>query len=150
MTGAPNCTWAALDQSRKTATLVVVNPLSMTGAASTDNPAIQLLDMGIAHERARLYFPRSAMNQKFSPYNVVNNLRITAAGLTVDTLESFTEPGAPTILYDLQPNLILRSLSFGDIFPSIHERLRPIHHLPTLDQERARLSASITILPAHP
>jgi hypothetical protein len=129
-----------IDQSHKLATLIVLDPEHMTGTSKETDPAYQIQDLPLVQERARVFFPRSSMNLLGSdPYNEVHDLHPSTSGLTVDTIESYTDRGQPTILWDLDLRLRLRDVGFGDIFESSHEHLRRASGLPNLTEEHARL-----------
>jgi len=130
-----------ISQARNQATLVVLDPDTMQGAASEDDPKYRFHNQPAGTELARLFFPRTALNLKFLPYNVGQRIHLGNDSLVISVLESFMHAEAPMVLYQLRPDLSLDNVSFSDSFTALQRRLyeeRQITSLQTPDDPTMR------------
>jgi hypothetical protein len=114
---------AGVNNARKAATLVVLDPASLAGA-SQEEPAYQLQALGTPVERARLLFPRSCINQRLDPYNVVMQLLVSGEGIIVDVREPLTSLDPPSVQHQLDRHLRSVGLALSDLFVAEHSRLQ--------------------------
>lgn len=111
-----------INNARREATLIVLDPRSMKGASLENDPAFQLLDFPPPVEQARLFFPRSCAAYG-QPYNAVRHITIASNSVTAETWEHPYGPEAPTIFYYFDQNLNFLRSAVSDLFRSTHEQL---------------------------
>ncbi len=110
-----------INNARKQATLVVLDPESMEGASTEENPAHQLKGFPAGNERARVFFPRTCINRKFHPYNMVRGLTVFSDSLQVSVVERLHVP--MNVFYVLDSNLEVRIFDYGDGLRAYHKEL---------------------------
>lgn len=140
---------AGVNNARRAATVVALDPRDFSGAAVEDTPAFQLLEMRPARERGRAIFQRTCFNQQREPYNVAYGLWLTPTGLTVQVDETPRKPEA-SLLYHLDSQLNVLKLSLSDSFRAYHAELRltgSLDHEFT-EQERRGLERLLYVVPA--
>jgi hypothetical protein len=105
------------------ATLLVLDPNQVQGASTeTARPEIQIHGMGPAHERFRLLFPRSDLNQALYLYNTGMNAIVDGRRIQLDVKECWlTVARGCTIVYDFDQNFQLLSASAEDTFLDAHK-----------------------------
>jgi hypothetical protein len=104
------------------ATLLVLDPDQLGGASSEPaRPDLQIHGMGEAHERFRLLFPRSDLNQALYLYNTGIDVIVDARRVQFGVKECWlTKPRGCTIVYDFDQNFQLLSASAEDTFLDAH------------------------------
>lgn len=107
-----------VNNAQKAATLVVLDPARLGGAAR-ELSGYQLTDFGAPMEEARVLFPGSCLTPSGS-YNAAAHIFATGNGVVVDVWERVTSPHSPSIQYDLSSDLSLRQGVFFDGFVSEH------------------------------
>jgi len=136
---------AGINNARKAATLLVLDPDHFTGASQEDNPSYQLQGFPPPVEIARVFFPRSTMNKTLEPFPSVTRLQTDGDGLLLDVQQRLSPPDA-TILYRLRPNLALNSVELSTSFeraqlwlqatgilrPFTPDDIEDLHHLTYL------------------
>jgi len=114
------------------ATLVVLDPRTMSGASTEQSEAYQLGGFSPGSERARLLFPRSCMSRALDVWNRVERLAGERDGILVHVYETSND-NPPVVHYHLDKNLRLRSLAFSAMFERRHLELEATgvlkHHL---------------------
>lgn len=111
-----------VNNARRSATLVVLDPDTMAGA-SRDPHGFQLEGFETDREVARVFFPRSSMNLSENQYNVANGVFPGPGGIVVGTLELYGITERPGIIYELELDLTLRQIGLSDGFKAMHEKL---------------------------
>lgn len=110
-----------VNNSYDRATLIVLDPNTMAGASIEENPKYQIQGLGPACERARILFPESCITRATVRYAGVRQLDIHNNRVTV-CIPPF--PDAPTMRYELSPDLKVLGLDVGDHFISTHRNYR--------------------------
>ena len=103
------------------ATLVVLDPDQVSGASTEVRPEFQIHRMGVAHERLRLLFPRSDLNQALSPYNQATSPSVEHGSIRVMVRECMVPMGCP-VWYEFDKDLHLINAYAGEEFRSAHAR----------------------------
>jgi len=137
--GRPVVFVGGVNNARHAATLLVLDPDSLEGAASEEDPDYQFPDLRQGNELARLTFPRSCLNRALEPYNQVPMLTPRADGIVVHTWEHLLLPH-PSLMWYLNPDLTLQNVVYSDQFQAHHEHLQHVgkldHKLTAADLER--------------
>lgn len=130
------------------ATLVVLDADHVAGASS-ETDEYQLRGFPVAHEKARVFFPRSCVNKKYEQYNGLAELLVNQNSIVATVWERrpLSMPQEPCTIYRLTRDLTLQSAEFHDSFRSAHAELRARHELDhdLTKEEEARL-ADIQVL----
>jgi len=133
LAGISNANWQA--------TLVVLDPLTMCGAAEETDSAYQLQGFDTPSEIARILFRRSAINLATQEWNGAERVWASPEFVTVSVCESFRRDDTPAVIYDLMPDLTFGELTLNSVFPMIHEQLLEEGTISiSLDEEKERLS----------
>jgi hypothetical protein len=115
---------AGVSNGRHSATVVILDPFKMRGASQEDTAGFQLLDMGVAREKQRVWLPRSCMNRQFRPFPYVTGLVASGEEIRVDTTEWTEGDSVASVSFHLDPAARLRQAAPSSYFVVIHERLR--------------------------
>jgi hypothetical protein len=134
--GSPELLLGGINNARRQATLVAIDPNTTNGAATEHDPAYQFQGLPTTTGKARLFFARSTINDR-DPYNRATRIDAGNDGITVHVTEQFGYQPA-TVFYHLNNNLSLRDLSFSDVFTT-----RTRQASANIDGEIARLRAVI-------
>jgi len=119
----PEILLAGIANSPKRATLVVLSPDHVRGAASENDPDYQFLGLEPGSEKARILFPRSCLNRRTSePFNWINGVDVLADGIVVGVTELQGEKGVGA-LYFFDRKLHLERLEPYDQFKIKHQAL---------------------------
>jgi hypothetical protein len=108
---------AGVNNSRKQATVVVLDPERGKGAAREDDPAYVFDGFETAKEKARLFFPVSVLTGA-GRYNRASRIDTAADRLTVHVMER-TVPERATVFYEFGRGLTPRGLSVSDDFAAL-------------------------------
>lgn len=111
-----------VNQARQQGTLVVLDPDQMEGASEELDPKYQLLDFRPGREVARVFFPRTCVNQKFERYGWVSQVSTRNGKLVVEQRESFPAE-MRTTQWRLSPKLAIEHFGYSERFLSFHARL---------------------------
>lgn len=110
-----------VNNRRKQATLVVLDPETMDGASMEDDPAYQLEGFSQGNEIARVFFPRTCINRRFDPYNIIRALTIFPDSLQLVVVERLNAP--MNVFYVLDSNLKVRIFDYADGLRAYHKEL---------------------------
>jgi hypothetical protein len=110
---------AGINNARKAATLLVLDPDHFTGASREELPEYQLQDFPPPVEAARLLFPRSCINRALEPFVDITALWRDGADLALEVQHRLSPPDA-TLFYRLKPDLTLDSVAVGASFERVH------------------------------
>lgn len=119
-----------VNNARKQATMILLDPDNFSGASHEEQPAYAIQGYGPGRERARIFFPRSCINEQLEPFAFVASIRERPDYLTAD-IQHHQRGSDATIFYDLNPDLTLRGMIIGSSFAFTHEQLhknRTINH----------------------
>lgn len=132
---------AGVHNATKTATLVALNPDTMTGASIEENPSYQLQGFSPGQELARLFFPRRCMNTLLEPFVSVARLWTEPGEIVLET-EHHGRLGGAAVFYHLNADLTLKNYSVGSSFEHTHNELHATHVLDhdLTPKERAALA----------
>jgi len=115
-----------VNNGRKTATLVVLDPEDLAGASDeAEAPAYQILGLGPGREKARILFPRSCVNRQSEQYNWVSELEFVDGSIHLSTAESLDNKARRTaaVYYTLGRNLELLNVGVNDYLRTAHREL---------------------------
>ncbi len=116
---------AGVNNARRQATLVVLDPATMQGASEDPNVEYQLLGFPPGRERARIFFPRSEVNRALhEPYNVASTVILGRERLVVTVLETLNDRIGGGVHYELTPELRVEQLTFDDGYKAAVQRLQ--------------------------
>ncbi len=109
---------------RQAATFVVLDPDEMTGASQEDAPRSQLVGFPRGRERARIFFPRSLVNDGCGgPYNHGWQITLSAGLIGVEVVEDCGQ-GLASIHYSIRPSdFSVFQVGFADSYRVMHRRL---------------------------
>jgi hypothetical protein len=114
-----------INNARRAATLVVLDPENFGGASTEEDADYQFEGFPRGREMGRVLFPRTCINRQMERYNGVANLFIQRGTITVDVHERVGPvPRYVNVLYDLTPRLEVQSVTLGDAFIPHHALLR--------------------------
>ena len=140
-----------VNNARRTATLVVLNPNEMEGAAAEPGkPRFEFQGFPRGRERARVFFHPSCVSQLVRQWNFVWDLIVRPDSVTVTTWEG-TEATAPLVHYHLNRNLQIQGVGISDDFQQVHSELRRSGRLnhDFTSKESEELKRRVTI-ESHP
>lgn len=120
---------SGVNNARDQATLVVLDPFTMRGAGTEENPEYQFAGLEPGHELARLFFPRSSLSEYSYRYNIARSVTVHSDSLMVEILESVGDLGSPTVMYALDQSLRVRKVIPSDSYIGMHRRLYEAHEL---------------------
>jgi hypothetical protein len=112
---------AGINNGYHQATLVVLDPDHVSGASTEVRPEFQIHGMKAAHERLRLLFPRSDLNQAMFPYNQATNPSVEHGSIRLTVRECMVPMGCP-VWYEFDKDLQLINAYAGEEFRSAHAR----------------------------
>ncbi|MCC6394328.1 MAG: helix-turn-helix domain-containing protein [Bryobacterales bacterium] len=112
-----------INNARKQATLIVLDPERMQGASKEGDAAFQLLDQLPPVETARLFFPRTCTSTE-QPYTAVRQLAVVDGHIIAEVWEHPYGPNAPSVFYTLSPSLQTVDVAVSDRFRVVHEQLQ--------------------------
>lgn len=118
--GKPVAFLGGVNNHRHRATIVVLDPERLTGAAiEGDKPFFTTMPAAV--EEARLLFPRSTITTH-DPYNVVVQTFSQNDEVIVDVQERLSGTNPPSIQYHLDQRLDLKQVILSDIFLSAYRQ----------------------------
>ena len=149
--GHPELLAAGINQARKVAELVVLDPFHMTGVSGEDNPGYQLLDMPRNVERARVLFSRTELGHLTAAYSVPVSIIPKRDSILLDVSESLGN-GQPanSIAFELDRNLVLREVAPSDYFnltQTLLVREGKLKSISTPSQLRQQLKQTFLVTP---
>lgn len=127
---------AGVNNARKQATLVALDPSQAAGAARETSPDYTFSEIPAATEIARLFFPVSTLTG-IGRYNRASSIDTTADRITVHVMEQLL-PERATVFYEFGPGLKPLGFSVGDDFAAL---LRTESPQTSLAEEERRLQA---------
>jgi hypothetical protein len=133
--------------ARSCATVVVLQPDLMGGVSDEGNAQdYQIQGFAPARQRARIFFPRSSMNQKLERTNRVSGMQTENGELVISLLE-LLQASRPTMTYRVAPDLSLRKLELSSSFFDVHMRMEKTGELdqPFSAEEEARLREIVVV-----
>jgi len=113
---------AGVNNATKMATLVSLDPDTMTGASREDNPDYQLQGFGPSKEVTRFLFPRSDINVRLEPYAIIDDLWDRDGEFTV-VVNHRIPPRSAAVYYHLNHDLTLREMVVASGFTQMHAEL---------------------------
>ena len=139
---------AGVNNAREQATLVVLDPATMSGAGVESDPDYQFQGFAPGQEIARVFFPRTSLNEYLKRYNVASSLLLSPDSITVGVNESAKEPQPPLVHYRLGPDLSLLDISLSDTFIGAHGRLVQdgVLSLTPAEEERILMERGIEVV----
>lgn len=148
--GAVELYLAGISNAHSRATLVVLDPLTMRGAAEESARAFQLQGFAPPSEIARILFRRSAINLATAEWNGAERVWAAPEFVTVSVSESFRGDAIPAVIYDLAPDLTFGQLTPNSAFPMIHDQLVEEGTISIDLDEQVRLLSGVDYLVAPP
>jgi hypothetical protein len=130
-----------VSNAHRAATIVVLDPGSMSGASREPDPAFQL--QGFAHGKAfrRLLLGRTCIGQKDALYNVVHEFNLTPEALIVDVHEKFNPYTLSSFLH-FDHKLRLQRVEVSSQLVGEHEQMEREHKVDhPLTHDLAQLRA---------
>ncbi len=126
--------------AEKSATMVVLDPRRMQGAASAreSDPDYQILGYPTAAERARVLFPRSRLNRTLQSYSEARRVWLNPSSILVDVLEQWDNTPRAATIYEFTPDLRLEHFELTDGFRAYHAEMTAakVLHYPLSEEER--------------
>jgi hypothetical protein len=119
---------AGVNNATKAATLVSLDPDTMTGASVEENVDYQLQGFRPSVELGRFLFARSDINHRWEAYALVENLREHDGEVTV-VVNHRTAPPSAAVYYHLNHYLSLRDMVISSGFVANHAVLFPDHQV---------------------
>jgi hypothetical protein len=116
-----------VNNQRKQATLVVLDPETMDGASIEDDPAYQIRGYVPGREIARIFFPRSCINRKSHEYNRIGELAIVEDSIKVHVIEY--DLTLADGIYRLDRDFNVLNYQWCDGLREVHMRLFAEHKL---------------------
>jgi hypothetical protein len=102
------------------ATLLVLDPDTLSGSsAEGERPEVQLRSDGPRHEKLRLLFPRSDLNQALLPYNQGMDFTVEPSRLRFSVMECTSQPYC-YVWYEFGKDYELLSVTASDQFRAAH------------------------------
>ena len=129
---------AGVHNASRTATLVALDPESMSGASVEENSSYQLVRFSPGREIGRLFFPRSCMNDKIGPFLTVLQFWREEGEFVLNIGHSFEFGGS--VYYHLNEDLTLRAAVVSSSFEGAHAELRG---RKVLDHDLTRAEAAL-------
>jgi hypothetical protein len=139
--GKPEVLLTGVSNARNAATLILLDPEDMDGAAYEPELAYRFQQLPVAHEVARIFFPRSSLTPADDRYNVASAIVPGRSTFTV-SVEQVLGDAAPHILYTFSPEMELLKVTADDSFVGKFQLARQtgaVEH--SLDEELADLEA---------
>ena len=128
-----------VNNARRQATVIELDPDTMAGASEEPNSAYVFQDMPRGRETARVFFPRSCINEVFEPFAFVKEIAERPEYLVAKVQHQFNNGGDAAVFYDLDPDLTLRNMMVATSFEMAHDRLQragTLDHALTHDEVR--------------
>jgi len=113
---------AGISNATKSATLVALDPGTMSGASVEENTDYQLQGFPPGVEDARLLFPRSCFNRALEPFASVEFITRDETGIFVSVEHRISPPGA-SVYYHFSDDLTLKTMSVTSGFEQSHASL---------------------------
>jgi hypothetical protein len=131
---------AGVDNGRRQATVVFLDPNNVHGASMEDDDAYNLRGFGAGTETSIVWFERSCVNEASQNFNYATEVTSVPGGLQVVVMES-PENGA-YVIYVLDKDLNVTYVEVSSGFKALHRRLeeagRLKHHFS--DEEVNKLA----------
>lgn len=112
-----------VNNARKSATLVVLDPETFQGASQEGLPEYQFQAFPVSNEKARIFFPRTCFNHKTKAYNVISGLWIRGSTVTVEVRHD-PDNRTAAVMYHLDRSLNIEAVTLSDSFRAVHAELR--------------------------
>jgi hypothetical protein len=112
---------AGVDQGRRRATLILLDPGNVHGASVEDDNTYNWTGLGSGTETAILWFERSCVNQATGEFNDATEISLLPGGLQVVVRES--RESKAYVTYVLDKDLNLTSVEGSPGFQALHRRL---------------------------
>jgi hypothetical protein len=139
----PEVIVTAISNGYKAASLLVLDPNDLGGAAEEENQDYQLLGFGPGREKARILFPRTCINRKLHEYGVPGRLTVRGDVIEVVVSEGAITPGGQEALvfYRLNRKLEVTDVAVNDLFRVSHHQLEAAGQLdhPLTEKEISEL-----------
>ncbi len=139
--GVPEIYLAGVSAARNAATLVVLTAAAFDGGALEKKPDYQIEALPDAHERARVFFPRSCLNKKLESSNRVAALKVNSNSIDVTTMELLSAP-QPSLTFRLGPDMALLDLMPSETFRQAHAQMEKTgeidHHFDQNEESTLR------------
>jgi hypothetical protein len=148
--GSPELYLVGISNAHHRATLVVLDPLTMRGAAEEQNGLPQLQGFGRPNEIARILFRRSAMNVADSEWNIGERVWVTPESVTVSIGETFRSDVEAAVIYDLSLDLSYTRLTLNSVFPMVHQQFLEEGAISISLEEQVRRLSGVDYLVAPP
>jgi hypothetical protein len=130
--GIPEIVLTGVSNGYKAATLVVLDPLKMSGASKEDSRDHQILGQGDPVERARLLFARTQANLVRQKYNFGHGILFAPDHMIVMVHELSADPCLVAVNYHLSFNLELREVEIADMSKNCYQTLYAARLMPKL------------------
>ncbi|HYG98003.1 MAG TPA: hypothetical protein VD837_02655 [Terriglobales bacterium] len=121
--GAPELYVGGVNNGSKAATLIVLDLEGPSGVSKEPNPAYQLLDLPVVHERARAVLPRTCINRTLEPYNQVSDLYVNGSSVTVHVKEAMAQDVPFETIYEFGPSGQVLTATPNDAFWAFHKQM---------------------------
>jgi len=125
--GRTDIVLAGISNSRRRATLVVLDGRDVRGASAEPEP-YQLQGMEPARERARVFFPRTCIGRRSTEYNAVAGLGLANGTITIGVRE-YPFVHDAIVNYQLTGGLEVAGVDFFDALRGLHRELEQSGHL---------------------
>lgn len=125
--GGKSVLLAGIDNGLGNATLLSLDPDTMSGASVEQNKKYQLQGFTPGVEQARLLFPRACFNRRLEPHARIFSLWWSAGEITVNVNHRL--PHQASVYYHLLPDLTLKQMEVGTDFRVTHAELAATHVL---------------------
>lgn len=119
--GSLSIALAGVDNARRQATVVFLDPSNVHGASVEDDDTYNLKGFGPGTETAIIWFERSCVNEASQNFNYATEVAAVPGGLQVVVMES-PENGA-YVIYVLDKDLNVTYVEVSSGFKAIHRRL---------------------------
>ena len=110
------------------ATIVVLNANDVSGVSAESDPDFQISGFPLAHEKARVFFPRTCINRTKEPYNYLTVMTLNGDTVTAEIAE-LPPPTPALIWYQLGLDLQLKGVEPHDTFISLHSEMQAKNQL---------------------
>jgi hypothetical protein len=128
----PELVLAGVSNGYLAATLVVLNPLTMSGASTESSRNHQILGQGDPVERARLLFARTQANLVRQKYNYAHGVLFAPDHIIVMVHELNADRCGVSVNYRLSLNLELRDVEIADMSRNCYQSLFAARLMPKL------------------
>ncbi len=133
---------AGVNNGRRQATLVVLDPRRVTGASvQPEGDPLQLQGFAAGSEKAVVLFPRTEANRKLEQFNVADQVDVVSEGIRVQVKEKIERPH-PFLVYELDHRLNVKavesSLALRNYFKELKATGQLAHAFTDADLEDLR------------